>query len=298
MPSLVKALRFLYGLRTGRGPSGAGVEAGGGPADSGGPGGAAWIHWAVPAGAALGVLLALLTSLSWRVLTLRRGDGGLWVAVAPILLIYWLGPGAARYLSWGRVWADLRIGQRSADGEGSTDWSALMMLGLVAAGVVHGITLATLPIGGGWVEQLGVTLNRILFPRAIYGAIILMCMWGNGSVLLAGCLGRAAEGACPQVADLLSAGRARKMLWALLPPIAVGALYLFGWRWRGGQDWASVLALAGAHSLAIGVILFGTAMLYGWLLARRGRGHCRATLLSAGLIGELAFLLMFHTLVK
>ncbi|MCG3177749.1 MAG: hypothetical protein BIFFINMI_00069 [Phycisphaerae bacterium] len=272
MKSLRHAIGFCFGLRE---PTE--------PADS-----AAWTHWVVPAGAGLGTMLAAVTAISWY--RLHLWGYGLWMAVMPALLILWLGPGAGRVVGFARTFSFLRQGRRfnrDNDLDGDPLTGGLMVVGLVAAGLLCYIAMATLPTEAPPAWALPHWLDSILRPRKLYAVIVLMSTWGGGAVLLSGLLGKPAESSGPMVRQLLAVGAWRKILWGWLVPTALTTFYFSNW-WLGG--WAS--------AVATGVIEFGVIALLGWIMARRGQGHCRDTLLAAGVLGELLFLLLFHVLVK
>lgn len=308
MRSLIQAMQFFYGLRTAPvGPADA-PEAG----DAGSTGGD-WIVWAMPLGLAVGLLLAMLAALMWTPLT-RPGTSDLWLVIAPAMLVYWLGPGLSRYLGWGRTWASIRLGGRlndlDRDRYPGIESIGLMALAIVAAAIAQYVAVALLPtrlpylasslfgfLGEPWGPRVGV-MGRFVFPWTHYGAIVLMAVWGNSCVLLAGCLGRPAGHADPAVRELLALPTHGKLAWAIPGPIALTALFLIGWLRSYRDLWALTLAQAVTESLMIAVVLFGGTMLFAWLLARRVQGHCRATLLSAGLIGEIAFLFLLHAVLK
>ena len=297
MRSLLKAIRFLYGVSA---PREQAATATGLPT-----GNAAWLHWIVPLGLAAGVLLAVIVGLSWGRLTYQPG-GELWMAVVPAMLIYWLGPGAARYMGWGRTWASVRLGARmndlTHDAYPGVQCLGLMVLAIVAAAVTQFVAIAALPTRNPTappgMSRDWLPFYYLLFPIQNYGAMVLMGLWGNAAVLLAACLGRPAGHADAMVRQLLAARTWKKMAWAIPGPAAVSMLFLVGWERKWGEPWATAIVPSAFQALAIAVILFGVTMLFAWLLARRLQGHCRATLLAAGLIGEITFLLLFHTLPR
>ncbi|MDD4890193.1 MAG: hypothetical protein PHU85_09705 [Phycisphaerae bacterium] len=289
MRSLLTAMQFLYGLRAGQG--------GESPQERES---ARWVAWFAPLGLAVGVMLALLILLAWGPIQppLQRE---LWLVVVPALMIYWLGPASGRYVGWARTWASIRLGGRlndlDHDAYPGIEATGIMVLAVATAALAQYVAFANLPYSWPLLAQNTPSL-RLLFPRANYGAPVLMAMWGNACVLLAACLGRPAGHAEPEVRQLLAMPTLSKLLWAEVAPLALTALFLVGWLHRGGTLGASTIVLAAFDALAIAVILFGVTMLFAWLLARRVQGHCRATLLSAGLIGELVFLLLFYAIIK
>lgn len=296
MSSLSQAARFLYGVRAVRDD---GSDAGGADRSAAG-----WVRWITPLGLLVGVLLAAVLAVGWSQLT--HGPGELWMVAVPAVLIYWLGPGAARYAGWGRTWTSVRLGARlndlSRDAYPGIEGLGLMVIAIVAAAMTQFAAVSMLPVRlpttpPGLPSQF-MPIYYCLFPATHYGAVVLMCLWGNAAVLLAACLGRPAGHADRLVRELLAAPAWRKMAWALLFPAAVSAVFFFGWFRQWGQDWLPTAALSVFYALAVAVILFGVTMLFAWLLARRVQGHCRSTLLAAGLIGEIAFLLVFHAMFK
>jgi hypothetical protein len=252
--------------------------------DAPGPGG--WVHWLMPVGLATGALMAWLLALSWSRLHLY--GYGLWMAMLPVLLLYWLGPGAGRLLAGAECFSRLRQGRRlnaalPTTGEPLT--LGLFVLAVATAVVVYFAAAATLPTDSASSRVLGAWIARHVRHQKLYVALLLMPAWGNAGVVLIGLIGRPAADADPSTRHLLARAGWVKMLWGWVAPTGLTVALFTGW-WTGA--WASALALS--------VILFGLIMLCGWLMARRGQGHCRRTLLAGGLLAELAFLITFHAM--
>ncbi len=284
MHSLLKALRFMYSSR-----------ADAGPAD----GSSAWLLWIVPLGLVVGIALAVVVGFSWPRLT--YSPGALWMVVTPAMLLYWLGPGGARYAALGRTWASIRLGVRLNDQPRDTypgaECLSLAVLTVTAVAIAQFVSVAMLPaVRAATIPNVPEFLHQWLFPWKHYGAIVLMAGWGNAAALLASCLGRPAGHAEPSVRQLLASPAWLRLLPGLLLPAAVSMLFIVGWRRESQDPWAKTLALSAFDTLGIAVIMFGVTMLFAWLLARRVQGHCRSTLLSAALVGEITFLLIFHAM--
>ena len=280
MRSLIRAIRFLFSISS---PTG-------GPGDE--P--ACCLHWIMPLGFAAGVLLAVIVGTCWGTLTYRPG-GELWMAVVPAMLVYWLLLGTARYIGWGTTWATLRSAGRGVE------MIPLVTLAIVAAAVCQFVALAMLPTRYPLtppIAEWSRPLYLALIPPLHFGAIVLMGLWGSGAVLLAACLGRPDDRADPCVRQLLAERTWKKMTWAMAPTSGLTLLFLVGWSRQWGEPWATSIVPAVFTSLAVTVILFGVTTLFAWLLARKERPVTRGTLLAAGLIGEIGFLILFHALVR
>jgi hypothetical protein len=286
MHSLLKAFRFLYSSRADEEP----LE-----------GSAAWAFWIVPLGLGIGIALAVVLGFCWPRLT--YSPGALWMVAVPAMLLYWLGPGGARYAALGRTWASIRLGARLNDqpreNYPGAECLSLVVLTVTAAAVAQFVAVAMLPIvHPATIPGVPGFLQQWLFPWKHFGAIVLMTTWGNAAVLLASCIGRPAGHCEPSVRQLLASPAWPRLLLGLLIPAAVSMLFIVGWRGELPDRWVQTLALSAFDTLGIAAIMFGVTTLFAWLLARRVQGHCRSTLLSAGLVGEITFLVIFHAMYK
>lgn len=137
-----------------------------------------------------------------------------------------------------------------------------------------------LPRGQAWVAGDWRRYLVIVSPQPVLRPLILMAVWGRWASLLALSLGRARADEEAALSGLMRAARLRVVLGWLIPCTALTAAYC-----------------GGSSNVAAGVLIssitLGVSYLVAVVLSWCSGGLSRASVYTAGLAGELGFLLAY-----
>lgn len=169
--------------------------------------------------------------------------------------------------------------ERTAPAGGEVRLPAVVFV--AAAVVVKFALLVALPAGAvtwpaDWRENL-----RFVYPYVIYRPLVLMPLWGRWAVYLASNIGRVAPGS-PRRLELLGTGGKLTTVMAWWLAITVLTVLYAS---------PAVAHIGWAMLISLGMLLVG--YLGSFTLARRFAGQNEATILAAGWVVELAFLLAY-----
>lgn len=118
-------------------------------------------------------------------------------------------------------------------------------------------------------------------PRPIYRPLLLAPIWGRWGILVAACIGRAANDSDIETKSVVERTTPIGLLIATLLPFLLTTLYGN----RAGNVFTGPM---------IGIVLFVATYLYAVRLAHRFGGQTRDTLLSAGLFAQIVFFILYR----
>ena len=245
---------------------------------------AAWrraAFWFVPIGLAIGLLWVGVFRATWRlygeeVTSLRL------VPAAAVLTIDVLFTG---YCLFGGLITTVNAltGRRHArepedEGAPVLGLPAAMVLFLVIA--LELVLLSALRTGAEWWPSDFRRFLNFAYPRLIYRPLLLAPLWGRWAVLLAASVGRVASRCHPSAVGLSGAMSPSFVLVGFLPPLVLTAAYCS----RSGNVIIGTI---------IALVVLGLTFVSSVIIARRGGGQTRRSMLAAGKIAELIFLAAF-----
>ncbi len=247
---------------------------------------AAWERagrWLAVWGLGIGISYAVVFSLTWRLLGEYQGIRWLPVMAVLTLDLGWVG----RRLLHGTVSVCDSLSAAAAPGAARLpDATVPLTVVLVALGKFA--LLVSLPIGTwqlqpamAWELPEGLGRLSFLYPPPIYRPLILMAFWGRWAMGLAASIGRPAPAASGRLRRLAAGGVLPVIFVQWLVGAVVTVVYCSG----AGEH------LARGMVIAVGVLV--TAYLASFLLARRFNGQTESTVGCAGLVTELAFLILY-----
>jgi cobalamin synthase len=235
------------------------------------------IHWIVPIGVVTGLVYACLYRGSWRCFGEVHGirlmpAACVWIADLALL-------GCVLWIAAARVFGRLLRPSRPSCSPPTNEPGLVLLAPLVILAGLKLVLWVAIPEGvSTWPGIWGSALN-FAYPHAFYRTLILAPIWGRWGVVLAANLGR-----CDPAADGLTRGLTaqqspQRVLGWFIPITALTAVYCgYNGKWMVG----CVIALA----------VLGTTYLFGVFAGRRLGGQNRDTLLAAGLVAELSYLIV------
>ncbi len=247
------------------------------------PGGSvtAWrraAYWFVPIGLAIGLVWVGTFRGAWRlygeeVTSLRL------VPAAAVLLVDVLFAGYFLFVGLTAT-INALTGQRHArepekDEAGVLALPAVMVL--LLAIVLELVLISALRTGAWWWPADWRRHLNFAYPRLIYRPLLLAPLWGRWAILLAASVGRVAPRSHPAARGLSQAVTLKLVLGMFLPPLILTAVYCS----RSGNVIIGTI---------IALIVLGLTFVSSVIMARRGGGQTRRSMLAAGKIAELIFL--------
>lgn len=242
--------------------------------------------WFLAIGLLIGASYAVLYSVSWRLF--GEYEYIRWMPAATVLIAD-LGLGGYRLVS-----SAAALGSENFSNDQAT--SGVMPPGLIAVVLVAVFKLAvllSLPRGiwpSEGMSDLGQFLHRrgweSCWPNAVLRPLILMPIWGRWAMMLALTIGQSAPGASTRLSVMARGTRLSQVAAFWLVLVALTGLLSTG-------SWSQVGTTA---IISLGVFL--AAYIVSFVSARRVKGQTEATVGLAGLVGELAFLALFHGFVS
>lgn len=247
---------------------------------------AAWARagrWLAGWGLGMGAAYAVVFSLTWRFLGEYQGVRWLPIVAVLTLDLAWFGrrlmSGAVGVCVYSRTLCEPGISR-------SPDTTAPLVVVLIA--LAKFALLASLPVGTwqtppttAWEWPQFVSRLSFLCPPPIYRPLILMPFWGRWAMTLAASIGRPAPEA---------SARLRRIASARLLPAVLG-------QWLAGAVLTVIYCTGASEHLARGMVLVLGILLATYLasfiLARRCNGQTEDTVACAGLVAELAFLILY-----
>ncbi len=242
---------------------------------------AAWrraSHWFVPIGLAIGLLWVGVFRAVWRlygeeVTSLRLVPAAAVVLVDGLFVGYCLFGGLAATVN-------ALTGRRHAREPEQEDAVALAqpaVMVLLLAILLELILISALRTGSWWWPSDWRRYLNFAYPRLIYRPLLLAPLWGRWAILLAASVGRVAPRAHSAAVGLSRASSPRRVLTTFLPPLIFTAAYCSR---SGNVIIGTIIALA----------VLGLTFVSSVIIARRGGGQTRRSMLAAGKIAELIFL--------
>lgn len=238
----------------------------------------AWRHaarWLPLWGLAIGIFYAALYRGTWK----WFGEFHNLRLVPPVVLLI------ADFAFFG--YRQIAAAVTLVDGRGSgtlkptTDRAGLGLpgqLALVLIALLKFVMLVVLPIGAvvwpaDWRQHLGP-----LYPGVIYRPLILMPLWGRWAMMLALSIGRVSSDGSERLRQMAGGARLLQIMgwWLLIALLTVA--------------YSSPLVGHLRYGILIALAMLLVTYLTSFALARLCNGQTEATVSTAGLIGELAFL--------
>jgi len=118
------------------------------------------------------------------------------------------------------------------------------------------------------------------YPQLIYRPLLLAPLWGRWAILLAAGLGRVASRSHPAAVGLSEAVSPKLVMGTYIVPLCLTAVYCSR---SGNLILGTIIALT----------VLGLTFVTGVVIARRGGGQTRRSMLAAGKMAELIFLSAF-----
>ena len=236
---------------------------------------AAWLPvW----GLAIGILYTLVYRVAWRWFGEQQH---LRLLPPMILLIADFGWFGYRQLA-AAIAVFKRAPPASATGElrlpGAT---AVLLIGLLKYLLLLALPAGAMAFNADWRQYLSV-----LYPGVIYRPLVLMPLWGRWAMMLAFSIGRVAPGGSERLRHLAGGTRL----------LAIGGWWFIAGPLTVAYTSPEPVHLAYGVVIALGVLV--VAYLASFALARRYDGQTETTVLAAGLIGELAFLMFYLPIAR
>jgi cobalamin synthase len=182
-------------------------------------------------------------------------------------------------------------GRSELDSGGKNAMTLPAVLVVILVAILKYAMLLSLPIGGptpmgpadwgGWRSHLG-----LLYPQPIYRPLILMPLWGRWAMMLALAIGRAAPTASERLKLMAFRPGLPSIMAAWLACTLLTVAYLAASPSQVGQGVV----------LALGMLV--AAYLASFILARSNGGQTEATVGTAGLAAEMAFLALYLPIAR
>jgi hypothetical protein len=238
-------------------------------------------YWFLPIGVGIGFLWVGVFRAVWRlygeeVTSLRLVPAMAVVVVDVIFTGYCLFGGLAATVN---ALTGRRHAREPENDEGAPLAAPAVMV-LLLAMILEVVLLSALRTGAWWWPADWRRHLNFAYPRLIYRPLLLAPLWGRWAVLLAASVGRVAPRAHPSIMGLSRAVTSAQVLVSLLLPLALTAAYCS----RSGN-----IVIGTIISLAV----LGLTFVVSVMVARRGGGQTRRSVLAAGKIAELIFLSLF-----
>ncbi|UCG17591.1 MAG: hypothetical protein JSV19_06075 [Phycisphaerales bacterium] len=243
--------------------------------------GACRTHWIVPMGLVVGIGYACLYRGAWRFFGEVQG-----IRLMPAVAVWLLDVGlcgSVLLVGSARV-ADQIFGGRSRRPGGEpTVEGRLGLVGMASFVVLCVLKLMlwiSIPEGvSTWPGIWGSGLN-FAYPHAFYRPLLLAPIWGRWGLVLAAGLGRPSAEADAVIRGLTSRQSPYGVLIWFVPVAALTAVYCgYSGRW--------------AYGCVIALGVMGATYLFGVAVARRLGGQTRETILAAGLVAEMSYLVLY-----
>lgn len=235
-------------------------------------------QWFSAWGLIIGLFYAAGFSLGWRVFGEYQ-----YIRFVPAVVVLALDLGFCGYRFVDALCRELPGGRGATAGEPITLTLPVLLAVLLLAMFKYAILLA-LPVGY-FRDSMSPTWRAGLGPLyvqpAIYHPLILMPLWGRWAMMLAMRIGCMAANSPARLRSMAGGLGLRSLIGHWL---AVSFLTMFFVSPPGGQ---LILGVVAAPAV------FLAAYLTSFALAKRHAGQTEGTILLAGLVGELAFLMTF-----
>jgi len=245
---------------------------------------AAWrraAFWFIPIGLAIGLLWVGIFRATWRlygeeVTSLRLVPAVAVLSVDVVFTGYCLFTGLVTTVNalTGRRHA------REPEDESAPALGLPAIMALFLAIALELVLLSALRTGAGWWPTDFRRHFNFAYPRLIYRPLLLAPLWGRWAILLAASVGRVASRCHPSAVGLSAALSPSIVLIGFLPPLALTAAYCS----RSGNIIIGTI---------IALVVLGLTFVSSVIIARRGGGQTRRSMLAAGKIAELIFLAAF-----
>jgi hypothetical protein len=238
-------------------------------------------YWFLPIGLAIGLLWVGAFRATWRlygeeVTSLRL------VPAAVVLLVDVLFTG---YYLFGGLTSTVGAltGHRHArepEGNEALGLALPAVMALLLAIILELVLVSALRTGAWWWPSDWRRHLNFAYPRLIYRPLLLAPLWGRWAILLSASVGRVAHRSHPSAAGLSKAVSPTFVLVSFIPPLILTAAYCSR---SGNVIIGTIIALA----------VLGLTFVSSVIMARRGGGQTRRSMLAAGKIAELMFLSAF-----
>jgi hypothetical protein len=250
---------------------------------------AAWrraAYWFLPIGLCIGLLWVGVFRAVWRlygeeVTSLRLVPASAVVLVDVLFFGYCLFTGLTATIN-------ALTGHRHArEPEDNADVSLVMpaVMALLLVIVIELVLISAVRTGPWWWPSDWRRHLNFAYPRLIYRPLLLAPLWGRWAILLGASVGRTASRVHPAAANLSKAVGPAQVLGTFLLPLAITAVYCSRSR---NVIIGTIIALA----------VLGLTFVSSVIMARRGGGQTRRSMLAVGKIAELIFLGAFVGLSK
>lgn len=242
---------------------------------------AAWrraCYWFLPIGLFIGLLWVGVFRAVWRL----YGEEATSLRLVPAVGVLFVDVLFTGYCLFAGLTATVNAltGHRHArepedDSDITLTMPAMMVLLLVI--VLELVLLSAVRTGAWWWPSDWRRHLNFAYPRLIYRPLLLAPLWGRWAVLLAASVGRVATRAYPAAACLSQAVGPWFVLGSFLVPLVLTATYCS----RSGNVVIGTI---------IALVVLGLTFVSSVIIARRGGGQTRRSMLAAGKIAELIFL--------
>jgi hypothetical protein len=238
-------------------------------------------YWFLPLGLVIGMLWVGVFRAVWRlygeeVTSLRLVPAGAVLVVDVLLTGYCLFTGltATIHALTGRRHAR----EPESEEVASPSLPAITVLFLTI--IIELVLLSALRTGAWWWPGDWRRHLNFAYPRLIYRPLLLAPLWGRWAILLAASVGRTASRCHPSAVGLSRAVSPSMVLGFFLVPLVFTAVYCSR---SGNVIIGTIIALT----------VLGLTFVSSVVMARRGGGQTRRSMLAAGKIAELIFLGVF-----
>jgi hypothetical protein len=151
------------------------------------------------------------------------------------------------------------------------------VMALLLAIIMELVLISAVRTGDWWWPSDWRRHLNFAYPQLIYRPLLLAPLWGRWAVLLAASLGRVASRSHPAAAGLSRAVSPKLVTLTFLMPLVMTAVYCSR---SGNLILGTIIALS----------VLGLTFVASVVIARRGGGQTRRSMLAAGKMAELIFL--------
>ncbi len=157
------------------------------------------------------------------------------------------------------------------------------IMALLLALIVQLVLISAVRTGDWWWPSDWRRHLNFAYPQLIYRPLLLAPLWGRWAILLAALLGRVAPRSHPAAMGLSKAVSPGLVMVNFLLPLSLTAVYCSR---SGNLILGTIIALT----------VLGLTFVSSVIIARRGGGQTRRSMLAAGKMAELIFLVSFVVL--